>query len=119
MILQPVGIEENRYALEDMFDTWAADIAGDHPHMSPDDWASFRTNMWGGEFLLTASAEDMADIDTPMLVLMGDDLHHPESTSREVAALAPDVTFAETWKDGDALVAFDETARAFLSSHDG
>ena len=117
VILQPVGIEENRYALEDMFDTWAADIAGDHPHMSPDDWASFRTNMWGGEFLLTASAEDMADIDTPMLVLMGDDLYHPESTSRELVAAAPDATLIEDWKEGEALAAADTAIRTFLAEN--
>ena len=117
VILQPVGIDENRHALEEMFDSWAADIADRHPHMSEQDWVSFRTNMWGGEFLLTASAADMADIETPMLVLMGDDLYHPESTSRELVATAPDARLIEDWKDGDALSAADRAIRAFLDEH--
>ena len=117
VILQPVGIDENRRALEEMFDSWAADIADRHPHMSEQDWVSFRTNMWGGEFLLTASAADMADIDTPMLVLMGDDLYHPESTSRELVATAPDARLIEDWKDGDALSAADRAIRDFLDEH--
>lgn len=117
VILQPVGIDENRHALEDMFDSWAVDIAAQHPDMTDQDWASFRTNMWGGEFLLTASADDLADIDTPMLVLMGDDLYHPESTSRQLVAAAPDARLIEDWKDGDALVAADAAIRTFLDEH--
>ena len=37
-------------------------------------------------------------IETPLLVAMGDDLYHPESTSRTIAAHAPNVTFVEEWK---------------------
>ena len=117
VMLQPVGIDDNRHALEEMFDGWAADIAADHPHMSEDDWASFRTNMWGGDFLLTASPADMADIDTPLLVLMGDDLYHPQSTSRELVVAAPDATLVEDWKEGAALTSANVTIRAFLDAH--
>ena len=37
-----------------------------------------------------------------MLVLMGDDLYHPQSTSREIADLAPNATLIENWKDPTA-----------------
>ena len=73
--------------------------------------------MWGGEFLLTASVDDLADIDTPMLVLMGDDLYHPESTSRQLVAAAPDARLVENWKDGEALAAADQAIRTFLDEH--
>ena len=43
----------------------------------------------------------------PMLLAMGNDLHHPQSTSREIAALAPDVTFIEHWKEDECLPATD------------
>ena len=117
VMLQPVGIDGNRHALEDMFDAWAADIADAHPHMSEQDWQSFRTNMWGGDFLLTASAAQMAQVDTPLLVLMGDDLYHPESTSRALVEAAPAATLVEDWKEGAALTSANVTIRAFLDAH--
>jgi pimeloyl-ACP methyl ester carboxylesterase len=117
VLLQPVGISDNRDALYEMFDQWAEAIAPRHPNMTEADWRSFRSNMWDGEFVLTATPDEVAACDTPMLVAMGNDLYHPASTSREIADLAPNVTFVETWKDGDALAAFDATVRKFLAQH--
>lgn len=117
VILQPVGIDGNRSALEEMFDAWAADIAADHPAMDADAWRSFRSNMWDGEFVLTASPTEVAEIATPMLVLMGDDMYHPEVTSREFVAAAPDADLVERWKDDDMLAATDERIKAFLATH--
>lgn len=117
VLLQPVGISDNRDALYEMFDQWAESIAPKHPDMTEADWRSFRSNMWDGEFVLTATPDEVAGCDTPMLVAMGNDLYHPSSTSREIADRAPNVTFVETWKDGDALAAFDGIAREFLAQH--
>lgn len=117
VLLQPVGIDDNRDALYEMFDQWAESIAPQHPDMTEDDWRSFRSNMWDGEFVLTATPDEVAGFDTPMLVAMGNDLYHPASTSREIADHAPNVTFVETWKDGDALAAFDGIVRDFLAAN--
>jgi hypothetical protein len=73
--------------------------------------------MWDGEFVLTATREDVAAIDVPMLVAMGNDVYHPQSTSREIAALAPDVTFLEHWKDEGSLPAADAAIKNFLANH--
>jgi pimeloyl-ACP methyl ester carboxylesterase len=117
VLLQPVGISDNRDALYDMFDQWAETLAPQHPELTEADWHSFRSNMWDGEFVLTATPDDVAACDTPMLVAMGNDLYHPSSTSREIADLAPNATFVESWKEGDALEAFDGVARGFLADH--
>lgn len=117
VILQPVGIEDNRGALEDMFDAWATEVAGAHPAMDDAGWRAFRGNMWGGEFLLTASEADVAQMETPMLVLMGDDMYHPQSTSQAMAAAAPNCTLVEQWKDDESLPAANDTIRSFLASH--
>lgn len=117
VLLQPVGIDDNRAAMYDMFDLWAGQIAGAHPAMGDADWASFRSNMWDGEFVLTATPEQVATCTTPMLVAMGDDLYHPQSISRRLAATAPAAHLVERWKDGDALAAVDGTIRAFLAEH--
>lgn len=120
VMLQPVGIEpdgSNRPAFYEMFDRWVELQADAHGDVDAATWEAFRSNMWDGEFLLTASEDDVASFDTPLLVAMGNDLHHPQSTSRRIAELAPDVTFVESWKEGDALAAFDGIARRFLARH--
>lgn len=117
VLLQPVGIDGNRDAFDAVFDGWQAEIGEEHPEASADDWASFKSNMWDGEFVLTATRDQVASITTPMLVAMGNDEYHPSSTSREIAALAPDVLFIERWKDDASLPAADAAIRAFLARH--
>ena len=120
VMLQPVGVEpdgSNRSAFEEMFDAWVELQADAHDDVDEATWASFRSNMWDGEFVLTATEDEVAGFTTPILVAMGNDLYHPQATSRRIAELAPDVTFVESWKEGDALVAFDGIARDFLARH--
>jgi pimeloyl-ACP methyl ester carboxylesterase len=117
VLLQPVGIDGNRDAFDAVFDDWMSEIAGAHPEATPQDWASFKSNMWDGEFVLTATRDQVADVTVPLLVAMGDDRYHPQSTSREIARLAPDVTFLERWKDDASLPATDATIRDFLARH--
>ena len=117
VVLQPVGIDENRAAMYEMFDQWVALVADRHPEMSRDDWAAFRSNMWDGEFVLTADLAQAGACNTPMLVAMGDDLYHPSSISRRLADVVPHATLVEDWKQGDALVAIDGIIKRFLSEH--
>ncbi|MEY2959078.1 MAG: hypothetical protein RLZZ01_1646 [Actinomycetota bacterium] len=123
VMLQPVGIEpdgSNRPAFHAMFDQWVGVQTGPdgrHGAVESATWDSFRSNMWDGEFLLTATEDDVASFTTPLLVAMGNDQYHPEITSRRIAQLAADVTFVETWKQGDSLLAFDGIARSFLADH--
>jgi pimeloyl-ACP methyl ester carboxylesterase len=116
VLLQPVGIDDNRDAFHQMFDDWVEAIGPDHPEATPADWDSFRNNMWAGEFALTASPDDVARISTPMLVLMGDDLYHPQSISREIARLAPAATLVERWKDEAHLAETDAAIKEFLAA---
>lgn len=117
VMLQPVGVDGNREAFVEMFDGWAAEKAPEHPEADEATWASFRSNMWDGDFVLTASRDEVATWDTPLLILMGDDRHHPQSTSREIARLAPNATLVERWKDDDVLADTDATITSFLARH--
>jgi pimeloyl-ACP methyl ester carboxylesterase len=117
VLLQPVGIDGNRAAFDAIFDGWRDEIAPAHPEATADDWASFKSNMWDGDFVLTATREQVAGITVPMLVAMGDDEYHPASTSRAIAELAPEVTFLERWKDDEVLPATDAAIRDFLAAH--
>ena len=56
--------------------------------------------------------------ETPLLVLMGDDLYHPQVTSREVAELAPNAELLERWNDDAGLVSQTVArVRAFLEAN--
>jgi pimeloyl-ACP methyl ester carboxylesterase len=117
VLLQPVGIQDNRDAFYEMFDQWADAQRNRHPEADDATWASFRSNMWDGEFVLTATPDEVAGITTPMLVAMGDDLYHPQATSREIVARASNARLVESWKEGDDLVAVDATIEEFLRRH--
>ncbi len=114
VMLQPVGIDGNREAFYDMFDNWADALPSG---VEEETLKKFRGNMWDGEFLLTVSEEDVAQFTLPMLVLMGDDLYHPQITSRKIADLAPSVTLVEHWKSPEILQKTDLTIRSFLFEH--
>lgn len=117
VILQPVGIEDNRQALYDMFDNWAEDLKNANKNVETEAIAQFRENMWSGDFLLTTSKDDVAQFQTPILLFMGDDLYHPQGISREIAHLAPNVTFIEEWKNSENLDRTNETIHSFLAEH--
>jgi pimeloyl-ACP methyl ester carboxylesterase len=117
VLLQPVGIADNRAAFHEMFDQWVEANRERYPDVPDADWHAFRANMWDGEFVLTATPDEVATITTPMLVAMGNDLYHPRATSRLIAERAPNVTFVEEWKEGDALAAFGPIVTEFLAAH--
>jgi pimeloyl-ACP methyl ester carboxylesterase len=117
VLLQPVGVDGSSDALMEMFDSWANELAPAHPEASPEDWKAFAANMYGGDFVLSVDRADVAACRTPMLVLMGDDVYHPQATSREIAALAPNATLIERWKDDDLLPQTDAAIKQFLAVH--
>ena len=99
VIQQTIGLDNNREAFYEMFDGWAQAIRDDHPDVQDEDWSSFRSNMYDGDFLFNVDKAFVESCGIPMLVLLGNDLYHPEITSREIAALAPNATLMEQWKD--------------------
>ncbi|HEU4537117.1 MAG TPA: alpha/beta hydrolase [Polyangiaceae bacterium] len=117
VLLQPAGLEDNRDAFYEVFDGWAADMRPHHPEADDAAFASFRSNLWDGEFVFSATPEQMAACATPLLVLMGNDKYHPPSVSRELARRAPNATLIERWRDDDLLASTDAAIRAFLAAH--
>ncbi|MEO6123212.1 MAG: alpha/beta hydrolase [Ilumatobacteraceae bacterium] len=117
VMLQPVGIDGNRTTFYELSDWWRDEVRDAHPEAGDADFESFRSNMWDGEFLLTATREQIAACPRPLLVMMGNDQYHPQSTSREIAALAPNVEFVERWKEDEVLPQTDATIKSFLAAH--
>ena len=99
VLQQSIGSDNNRELFYAMFDNWADEIKDEHPEVKAEDWLAFRSNMYDGEFLYNVDRDFVAACSVPMLVLMGSDPYHPETISRELADLAPNVTLIEEWKN--------------------
>ena len=117
VLFQTIGLDNNRQAFFDMFDGWADALKPERPEVSPDAWESFKNSMYSGDFLFTVSREFVSHCDTPLLVLMGDDMYHPSQSSREVAQLAPNATFIEHWKEPEHQAAAKQAVEDFLAQH--
>lgn len=117
VLQQSIGNDgHNRELFFAMFDQWADGLRPTMPSVSDETWASFRANMFDKPFLYNVSREFVAACQTPLLVLMGDDAHHPQSISREIAELAPNARLVPRWKDpgADGTV---QTVVEFLQQH--
>ena len=117
VLFQPIGLSENRQVFFDLFDEWAVELKTEHPNVEADAWQSFKTAMYGGDFLFNVSRDFVAACETPLLVLMGNDVYHPEDTSRAVAALAPNATLVERWKTPEHIETAKAAVAAFIAEH--
>ncbi len=118
VVFQTIGLDGNRQAFYDMFDSWADELAPERPDTSPQAWAEFRERMYGvDEFLFTAGDDEVRACTTPLLVLLGNDLYHPEASSRRLAELAPNATLVEHWKEAPYHAAAMAEMEQFLARH--
>ena len=117
VVFQTIGLDDNRQAFFEMFDSWANELRPTRPDVSEATWESFKKSMYGGDFLFNVSREFVSRCQTPLLVLLGNDLHHPQSSSREVAALAPNATLIELWKEPEHQPAAKKAVEEFLAKH--
>jgi pimeloyl-ACP methyl ester carboxylesterase len=114
--LQPIGLHDNRQAFHDMFDGWADEVRPSHPEVGDGAWTAYRSAMYDVEDqLFSVPTSALASIDTPMLVLRGDDQYHPRSASELLAATAPNARLIERWKDEEHLPAATTAIAEFLA----
>lgn len=119
VLLQPVGIND-----DNRDDFWAISTpftynlaATTHPEVSAEVFEGYIQNMWGGDFLLTATRNDVAAMQTKMLILMGNDNYHPEWTSRQMAEIAPNAELIEQWKDPSVVPQVHDRIVSFLTAN--
>jgi pimeloyl-ACP methyl ester carboxylesterase len=118
VLQQPIGATpENAPLFRTAFDTWAAELAPQHPEASAQDFAAFRERMYSRDFVFSVSRDAVRAMRTPLLVLLGNDEHHPASTSREVASIAPNAQLVERWKDPELVPQTIQRVRTFLQEH--
>jgi len=117
VVFQTIGLHNNRQAFFEMFDGWANELKTRRPDATEEALESFKKTMYGGDFLFNVSREFVSKCQTPLLVLLGNDLHHPAETSRELAALAPNATLIEHWKEPEHQPAAQQAVASFLAQH--
>jgi pimeloyl-ACP methyl ester carboxylesterase len=118
-ILQnPIGLSpRNRELFFRMFDTWADALKLERPQLEDSALRQFRDRMYGTDFVFNVSREFVRSCKTPMLILCGNDDYHPNETSKDIAALAPNAELVENWKTPDVIGATVKRAREFLIAH--
>lgn len=99
LMFQPIGLTDNRAMFLELFDSWRASIQADHPEATPQRWAAYRENMFGGDFLFGATRDDARACPTPAIVFEGTDAYHPSEISRELTSLMPNASLVARWKD--------------------
>ena len=115
---QPIGLDGNRTEFRGMFDQWRESIGPDHPEATDADWEGCWTNLFGGDAVLWSVPDDfLATVDTPLLVLQGNDPYHPRIASERLAAEAPGATLIERWKDPADQPAARAAVDRFLADH--
>ena len=117
VLLQPIGLADNRDAFYAMFNGWAEELKQRRDDVAADDLNAFRETMYGGDFVFSVSRECAAAVTTPLLVLLGNDLYHPSPISREVVELARNAELIEEWKEGAPRAAAKARVLEFLTEH--
>lgn len=118
VLFQPIGLTDNRQAFFDMFDGWAEALKSQRPDVSDAALGPFKNAMYGGDdFLFNVSKDFVQQCQTPLLILRGNDMYHPEETSRDIVALAQNATLVENWKEPGDQPAAKQAVENFLAEH--
>jgi pimeloyl-ACP methyl ester carboxylesterase len=116
--MQPIGLADNRAEFRAIFDEWRKGIADEHPEANDADWEGVWSNLFGGDNILWSVPDAiLPTIETPVLVLQGDDVYHPKAASERLAADIPTATLVERWKDPADQPAARAAVDRFLADH--
>ena len=116
--MQPIGQDGNRDAFRGMFDAWRADLDDEHPEAGDASWESLWSDLFGGDQLLwSVPDESLGSIDTPLLVLRGNDQFHPAVASEQLAERAPNASLIRERKPEEHQPAARQAVEEFLAVH--
>jgi pimeloyl-ACP methyl ester carboxylesterase len=118
VLQQPIGLAgDNRAAFQKMFDAWAEELVQTRPDVTAEALAGLRKNLYSGDFVFSATRDDVKTAGAPLLVLRGNDVYHPEETSDEIDRIAPRAELIASWKEGSDLVRAVARVKSFLATH--
>jgi pimeloyl-ACP methyl ester carboxylesterase len=116
---QPIGVgPQNAHLFGELWQTWAKKLVETRPDIDAADAEAFGAAMWAGDFVVSVPEQVVRSCPTPLLVLPGTDEYHPTETGRRIAAIAPQASAVEPWKDTpEHLRRAAEAVRTFLAAH--
>ena len=100
VLQQPIGwTPRNALLRKENFQAWVDSAADRLATVPPAHLGALERNLFGGEdFVFSVSRDVVRRSATPLLILAGNDVHHPLEISRELAALAPRAHLIEDWR---------------------
>jgi pimeloyl-ACP methyl ester carboxylesterase len=119
VLQQPIGLSpKNRELFLQMFDGWADALKKKRPELDAAAFQPFRDRMYRQtDFVFNVTRDFVRTVQTPMLVLRGNDDYHPSETSDEIATIAPHGEIIHEWKTKDTIARTIERVRAFLKKN--
>jgi pimeloyl-ACP methyl ester carboxylesterase len=96
------------------FNAWA-DALTDHPEATPAVLDAFCRNLYAPGFIYCVDRAFVRTVQTPCLILAGNDEAHPGPISDELAQLLPHNEFIREWKTGAALEIARVRVKEFLA----
>jgi pimeloyl-ACP methyl ester carboxylesterase len=117
VLAQPIGrVGAPATERSPRFSAWAESLR-DHPEATPEVLDAFSHNLYGRGFVYCADRAFVSTVQTPCLVLAGNDDAHPYAIAEELSKLLPHCEFISEWKTGDALTAARSRVIDFLGRH--
>jgi pimeloyl-ACP methyl ester carboxylesterase len=98
------------------FNGWAETLK-DHPEATPQVLDAVCHNLYAVGFVYCVDRAFVSKVQTPCLVLAGNDEAHPYPISEELSKLLPNCEFVAEWKTGAALNAAKTRVKEFLAKH--
>lgn len=119
VLMQPIGEDATNAGVfgPEMWKPWGQNLIEKGAKFSSDDVDRFGHSLFDSGFVFTATRETLKTLQTPLLLLYGDDRAHPRGISDEVAGLLPNVEVVHQWREGADVAQATERMRAFLRAH--
>ena len=120
ILQQPIGFDgTNRDVFYELFDEWAKELMLEREDVKPEALPPFRSRMYDGDFVFSASRDAVRHCQAPLLVLRGNDVYHPSQISEEIARIAPHAELVQSWKTGTEAQRAIARMHSFLTEHAG
>ncbi len=117
VLAQPIGrVGAPATERSPRFNEWAESLK-DHPEATPAVLDAFSNNLYGSGFVYCADRAFVRTVQTPCMVLAGNDEAHPYPISEELSKLLPNCEFVQQWKTGAALDAARTRVMEFFAQH--
>jgi pimeloyl-ACP methyl ester carboxylesterase len=117
--MQPIGHDETNDGVfgPEMWTPWGQNLIDKGARFNLQTLDAFGHAMFDPGFVFSVSRDFLKSVQTPLLLLYGNDRAHPRGVSVEVAGLLPNVETIERWRDADVVPDVTERIRAFLTTH--